>query len=275
MGIKSFPPYTPTRRFQTYDDFSDITKTKPEKSLTVPLKKTGGRNNQGRVTVRFRGGGHKRKYRIIDFKRNRLGDVAKVIAIEYDPNRSARIALVEYEDGERRYIIAPHGLQVGMTITQGEDAPLEIGNALPLAKIPEGIDIHNIEFIPGKGGQLVRSAGTAAQILAKEGNYAFVKLPSGEIRKIHLKCYATIGRVSKIYHDEIVLGKAGRSRWLGRRPHVRGICMNPVSHPMGGGEGRSKGHLPQSPTGVPAKGYRTRKKKPSSKFIVKRRYDEV
>ncbi len=274
MGIKKYTPYTPTRRYQTYDDFSDITKFEPEKSLCEPLKKTGGRNNQGRITCRHRGGGHKRKYRIIDFKRDRIGEWAVVKAIEYDPNRSARIALVEYEDGEKRYIIAPHGLRLGQRITQGPDAPLEVGNALPLEKIPEGVEIHNIELTPGRGGQLVRAAGTYAQILSKEGNYAHVKLPSGEIRMIHLKCYATIGRVSKLYHDEIILGKAGRTRWLGRRPKVRGVVMNPVDHPMGGGEGRSKGHLPQSPTGVLAKGYRTRKKrKPSSRFIIKRRYE--
>jgi len=270
MGIKSFKPYTPSRRFMTVSDFSDITKTEPEKSLIVPKKKTGGRNNFGRITARHRGGGHKRFYRIIDFKRDKHGIPAKVAAIEYDPNRSARIALLHYADGEKRYIIAPQGLKVGDTVISGEDAPLKVGNALPLAKIPEGIPIHNIELVPGKGGQLVRAAGTSAVILAKEGKYAHVQLPSGEIRLINLKCYATIGEVSNPEHKYIVLGKAGRSRWLGWRPHVRGMAMNPVDHPHGGGEGRNKGKIPKTPWGKITKGKKTRNpRKPSSKFIVR------
>jgi len=272
MGVKKFRPYTPSRRFMTVSDFSEITKEEPEKSLLVPLKKSGGRNNTGRVTVRFRGGGHRRHYRIIDFKRDKIGVPGKVVSIEYDPNRTARIALIQYVDGEKRYIIAPVDLKVGDTVMSGPDAEIRLGNALPLAKIPEGIPIHNIELVPGKGGQLVRSAGTSAVILSKEGNYAHVQLPSGEIRLINLKCYATIGQVSNVDHENIVLGKAGRTRWLGRRPHVRGMVMNPVDHPLGGGEGRSKsGRHPCSPTGV-VDGKKTRKKrKPSNRFIVRRR----
>ncbi len=275
MGLKRYKPTTPGLRFAVRPDFSEITKTEPEKSLTVPLKKTGGRNNQGRITVRFRGRGHKRLYRIIDFKRDKLDIEGKVIAIEYDPNRTARIALIEYPDGEKRYILWPEGLKVGDSIisTKSEKAEIKVGNCMPLRFIPLGTYIHNIELKIGKGGQLVRAAGTYAQIMAKEGNYAHVKLPSGEIRLIHLDCRATIGQVGNIEHDKEMLGKAGRKRWLGRRPHVRGVAMNPVDHPHGGGEGRaSQGNPhPVSPTGIPTKGYKTRKRKPSDKYIVKRR----
>ncbi|HDM89710.1 MAG TPA: 50S ribosomal protein L2 [candidate division WOR-3 bacterium] len=273
MGIKTYKPYTPSRRYITTSTFDEITKKKPEKSLTKAKKRSSGRNNHGRITVRFRGGGHKKKYRIIDTRRDKTGIPAKVVSIEYDPNRSARIALLSYIDGEKRYIIAPHGLKVGEWIQSGPGSEIKVGNALPLAEIPEGMEIHNIELVPGKGGQLVRAAGSAAYILAKEGNYAHVQLPSGEVRLINLKCMATIGRVSNIDHEGVVIGKAGRSRWLGRRPHVRGVVMNPVDHPLGGGEGRSKsGRPPASPWGQIAKGKKTRKKrKPSDRFIVKRR----
>jgi len=272
MGIKKYKPVTPSRRFMTGFTFEEITKAEPEKSLTEPLKKTGGRNNYGRITVRFRGGGHKRLYRIIDFRREKFGVPARVLSIEYDPNRTARIALVVYKDGEKRYIIAPDGLKVGDEIVSGPGSPLKVGNALPLAEIPEGMEIHNIELVPGKGGQLVRAAGTAAIILAKEGNYAHVQLPSGEVRLIHIKCLATIGRVSNIDNENIIIGKAGRTRWLGRKPHVRGTAMNPVDHPHGGGEGRTKGKIPRTPWGKITKGKKTRNpRKPSSKFIIKRR----
>jgi large subunit ribosomal protein L2 len=272
MGVKKFRPVTPSRRFMTVSDFSEITKEEPEKSLLEPLKKSGGRNNTGRITVRFRGGGHRRHYRIIDFKREKVGVPAKVVSIEYDPNRTARIALLQYVDGEKRYIIAPEGLKVGDMVMSGPDAEIKVGNALPLERIPEGIPIHNIELVPGKGGQLVRSAGASAVILSKEGKYAHVQLPSGEVRLINVKCYATIGQVSNLDHENVIIGKAGRSRWLGRRPHVRGMVMNPVDHPLGGGEGRSKsGRHPCSPTGV-VDGKKTRKKrKPSDRFIVRRR----
>lgn len=272
MGVKKFRPVTPSRRFMTVSDFSEITKEEPEKSLLEPLKKSGGRNNTGRITVRFRGGGHRRHYRIIDFKREKVGVPAKVVSIEYDPNRTARIALLQYMDGEKRYIIAPEGLKVGDMVMSGPDAEIKVGNALPLERIPEGIPIHNIELAPGKGGQLVRAAGASAVILSKEGKYAHVQLPSGEVRLINVKCYATIGQVSNLDHENVIIGKAGRSRWLGRRPHVRGMVMNPVDHPLGGGEGRSKsGRHPCSPTGV-VDGKKTRKKrKPSDRFIVRRR----
>jgi large subunit ribosomal protein L2 len=272
MGIKKYKPYTPSRRFMTTLDFSELTKKEPEKSLLVPLKKTGGRNNQGRITTRFRGGGHKRLYRIIDFKRDKDGVPARVLSIEYDPNRTAWIALLQYKDGEKRYIIAPDGLKVGDEVISGTGAPLRPGNALPLSEIPEGIEIHNIELIPGGGGKLVRAAGDAAMILSKEGNYAHVQLPSGEIRMINLKCKATIGRVSNPDNEVVVIGKAGRKRWMGRRPHVRGTAMNPCDHPHGGGEGRTKGKIPKSPWGWYTKGKKTRKKrKPSDRFIIKRR----
>ncbi|MCK4352886.1 50S ribosomal protein L2 [candidate division WOR-3 bacterium] len=271
MGIKKRKPVTPTQRYQTYSDFSDITNRVPRKSLLSPLHRTGGRNNLGRVTARHRGGGHKRMYRIIDFKRNKFGIPARVETIEYDPNRSANIALLSYKDGERRYIIAPFGLKPGDGVVSGKGSPLKVGNTLPLREIPIGIEVHNLELTPGRGGQLVRSAGRATQIIAKEGSYAHIKLPSGEVRLISLDCLATLGRVSNVEHDGIVIGKAGRSRHMGWRPRVRGTQMNPVDHPMGGGEGKSKGHIPQSPTGIPAKGFRTRRKKLSDKYIIQRR----
>ena len=270
MGVKVYKPTTPGRRGMTGFTFEEITKTEPEKSLIEPLKKSGGRNNKGHITVRRRGGGHKRHYRIIDFRRDKRDMKAKVIAIEYDPNRSARIALLEYEDGEKRYILWPEGLKVGDEVMAGENAEIKVGNALPLRKIPSGTPIHNIELYKGRGGQLVRAAGTWAQILAKEEKYAHVKLPSGEVRLIHLDCYATIGQVGNADHENISLGKAGRARWLGRRPKVRGVAMNPVDHPMGGDT--AGGRPSVSPWGWPSKGYKTRKKKKASdKFIVKRR----
>ena len=273
MPIKKFKPTSPGRRFVTVSDFSDITKTEPEKSLVVPLKKNAGRNSSGRITVRHKGGGHKRMYRIIDFKRDKDGVPAKVAAIEYDPNRSARIALLHYLDGEKRYIIAPHGLQVGQMVESGPDADIKVGNALPLANIPVGTIIHNIELYPGHGGQLVRSAGTSAQLMAKEGKYATIRLPSGEMRLVLQTCRATIGQVGNIDHENITIGKAGRNRWLGIRPTVRGSAMNPVDHPHGGGEGKAPiGRHPVTPWGKPALGVRTRRKnKPTDKFIVKRR----
>ncbi len=273
MGIKSFKPVTPARRFMTVSTFEEITRDEPEKSLLEPLKKTGGRNNQGRITVWWRGGGHKRRYRVIDFKRDKDGIPAKVFSIEYDPNRSARIALLHYADGEKRYIIAPKDLKVGDIVMSGENVEIKPGNALPLRNIPLGTFIYNLEYLPGHGGKIARSAGTYCQLLAKEGDYAHVKLPSGEIRLFKLDCKATIGQVSNEDHINITIGKAGRSRWLGRRPHVRGVAMNPCDHPLGGGEGRSHGgRHPCTPWGKPTKGYKTRKKnKPSNRWILKRR----
>lgn len=272
MPIKTYKPYTPVRRFITVEDFSVLTKKKPEKSLIVSLKKKGGRNNTGQIMVRHRGGGSKRYYRIIDFKRDKFDIPAKVVAIEYDPNRSCRIALLEYSDGEKRYIIHPLGLNIGDTVMSGPNVEINIGNALPLEKIPSGTFIHNIELIPGKGGQFVRSAGSAAQILAKEGDYAQVRMPSGEIRLISLKCMATIGQVGNIDHENVSLGSAGRSRHLGIRPTVRGTAMNAVDHPHGGGRGKSKGNnQPRSPWNQPAKGYKTRHKKVWDWLIVRRR----
>jgi len=271
MGIRRLKSTSSGARFMTVADFSEVTKKEPEKSLTRPLKSTGARNNQGRITVRFRGGRHKRRYRIIDFRRDKWGVPAKVAAIEYDPNRSARIALLHYADGEKRYILAPLGLQVGDTVMAGPEAEIRPGNALPLKDIPLGTFIHNLELQPGKGGQVARSAGAYAQLMAKEGKYAHVRMPSGEIRLFLLGCMATVGQVGNVDHENITLGKAGRARWLGRRPHVRGTAMNPVDHPHGGGEGRTKGRHPVSPWGWPTKGYKTRKKKPSDKWIVKRR----
>lgn len=273
MGIKSFKPYTPGRRHMTVSTFEEITTSKPEKSLLAPLKKHGGRNQQGRLTVRHQGGGHKRRYRIIDFKRNKDGIPAKVATIEYDPNRSARIALLNYVDGEKRYILAPNGLKVGDKVESGSEADIKIGNALPLKNIPVGTMIHNIEMKIGKGGQLVRSAGVAAQLMAKEGNYATIRMPSGEVRKIHINCRATIGQVGNLDHENITIGKAGRSRWMGIRPANRGVAMNPVDHPHGGGEGRSpvgRKH-PVTKWGKCAMGAKTRKKKASDKLIVRRR----
>ncbi|MEW6725581.1 MAG: 50S ribosomal protein L2 [Bacillota bacterium] len=273
MATKKFKPTSPGRRFVTVSDFAEITAAEPEKSLVQPLKRTGGRNTQGRLTVRHQGGGHKRKYRIIDFKRDKDGIPAKVVSIEYDPNRSANIALVSYADGEKRYILAPVGLQVGQTIVSGPDADIKVGNALPLRNIPAGTLIHNLEYYPGQGAKVVRSAGGAAQLMAKEGDYAHVRLPSGEVRLFSMDCKATIGQVGNLEHENITVGKAGRNRWLGIRPTVRGVVMNPVDHPHGGGEGRSPiGRAPVTPWGKPALGAKTRKKnKPSDKLIVKRR----
>ena len=274
MGIKTYNPYTPSRRHMTGSDFSEITKSTPEKSLTVSLKKTAGRNTQGKITVRHRGGGSRRKYRIIDFKRNKDGIPAKVVSIEYDPNRTANIALLQYADGEKAYILAPNKLKVGMTIMNGADAEVKIGNALPLTNIPVGTEIHNIELYPGKGGQLVRSAGNSAQLMAKEGKYATVRLPSGEMRLVPVVCRATVGQVGNIEHDLINVGKAGRKRHMGIRPTVRGSVMNPNDHPHGGGEGKTGIGRPGpcTPWGKPALGLKTRKKnKQSNKLIVRRR----
>lgn len=272
MAVKKVKPTSPGRRFQRFSTFEEITKKSPEKSLLKRLKKTGGRNVNGRITSRHRGGGHKRHYRVIDFKRDKLDVPAKVAAIEYDPNRSARIALLHYADGEKRYILAPLKLNIGDTVIAGDGADIKPGNSLPLKNIPLGTHIHNIELRLGKGGQIVRSAGTYAQLMAKEDKYAQVKLPSGEVRMVLVNCKATIGQIGNLMHENISLGKAGRKRWLGKRPKVRGVAMNPVDHPMGGGEGRSSGgRHPCSPWGMPTKGYRTRKNKRTDKFIVKRR----
>ncbi len=273
MAVKKYKPATPARRWQTVPAFEEITVRRPEKALTLPLRKSGGRNFTGRITSRHRGGGHRRRLRIIDFKRDKVEVPAKVISIEYDPNRSARIALVEYADAERRYIIAPLGLSVNDQIVSSANAEIKTGNTLPLRNIPTGIMIHNLEMEPGRGGQIVRSAGNGAVVMAKEGDFAHVKLPSGEIRLLHLNCRATIGQVGNLEHDTISLGKAGRSRWLGIRPQSRGVAMNPVDHPLGGGEGKSSGgRHPVSPWGQPTKGYKTRKrKKLSSKYIIRRR----
>ncbi|MGI5876275.1 MAG: 50S ribosomal protein L2 [Dethiobacteria bacterium] len=274
MAIKKFVSTSPGRRFMTVSDFKEITKTEPEKSLLKPLKKKAGRNAQGRMTVRHRGGGHKRKYRVIDFKRDKDGVPARVAAIEYDPNRSARIALLHYVDGEKRYILAPHGLEVGATVSSGPGAEIKPGNTLPLQNIPVGTVVHNIEMLPGKGGQLARSAGSEAQLAAKEGKYGHIKLPSGEVRLVLLKCRATVGQVGNVEHENITVGKAGRSRWLGIRPSVRGSAMNPVDHPHGGGEGKAPigRKSPLTPWGKPTLGYKTRsKKKKSDQFIVRKR----
>jgi large subunit ribosomal protein L2 len=276
MALKTFRPLTPTQRFKQTSAYDDVTKDRPERSLVEPLKRTGGRNNRGRLTSRHIGGGHKRKYRIVDFKR-RLRDVeATVEAIEYDPNRSARIALLNYKTGEKSYILAPNGLEVGAKVIAGDDVPPEIGNALPLKAIPLGTVVHNLEIIPGRGGQIARSAGQQAVLSNREAGYALVRMPSGEIRKIHENAYATIGQVGNTDHMNVSSGKAGRTRWLGRRPHVRGMAMNPIDHPMGGGQGKSKGgggrHHPVSPWGQLAKGFKTRRKhKSSDAFIVERR----
>ncbi len=272
MAVKRVKPTSPGRRFQTYATFEEVSKKSPEKSLVKILKKSGGRNNNGRITARHRGGGHKRYYRIIDFKRDKDGIPAKVAAIEYDPNRSARIALLHYADGEKRYILAPLNLKVGDSVMSGPEADIKPGNALPLANIPLGTQIHNIELRLGKGGQIVRCAGTFAQLMAKEDRYALVKLPSGEVRMVLIKCKATIGQIGNLMHENVTMGKAGRTRWKGWRPKVRGVAMNPVDHPMGGGEGRSSGgRHPCSPWGMPSKGYRTRKNKRTDRYIVKRR----
>jgi large subunit ribosomal protein L2 len=273
MGMRAYKPTSAGRRFATVLDFSEITKSKPEKALLGPVRKTGGRNNRGRITSRFRGGGHKRRFRIIDFKRDKDGVPGKVASIEYDPNRSARIALIQYADGERRYILAPSGVQVGDVLFSGEKVEPRTGNAMPLRNIPQGLAIHNIELTPGKGAQLVRTAGSVAQLAAKEGDYAQVSLPSGEIRLVHLNCRATIGQVGNLDHQNVWYGKAGRRRWLGRRPHNRGTSMNPVAHPLGGGEGRTGGgRHPCSPWGKLSKGQKTRKRRNrSNPFIVRRR----
>jgi len=274
MPIKSYKPYTASRRFMTVSSFEDLSKNKPEKSLVKGLIKTGGRNNFGRITSRFRGGGHKRLYRQIDFKRDKDGIEAKVVSIEYDPNRSARIALLSYKDGEKRYIISPEGLKVGQKVLSGPDADITVGSCLPLKYIPLGTIVHNIELYPGKGGQLVRSAGTGAQIMSKEGNMVSLRMPSGEVRFVNSQCKATIGQVSNLDHENVSIGKAGRSRWLGRRPHNRGASMNPVDHPHGGGEGKAPiGHPgPLTPWGKPTLGHKTRKRhKSSDKYILRRR----
>ncbi len=272
MPIRKYKPTSPGRRFQSVQDFDEITARTPYKPLTEPLFKSGGRNNQGEITTWWRGGGHKRSYRIIDFKRDKRDIPAKVSTIEYDPNRSARIALVTYADGEKRYILQPVGVKVGDTIVAGENADILPGNALPLKNIPLGTLVHNVELRPGKGGQIARSAGSAVQVVAKEGEYATVKLPSGELRLIAHECLATIGQMGNVDHENVSIGKAGRTRWLGRRSHVRGVAMNPVDHPLGGGEGKtSGGRHPVSPWGMPTKGYKTRRRKDTDRFILQRR----
>ncbi|MBU1712156.1 MAG: 50S ribosomal protein L2 [Proteobacteria bacterium] len=272
MAVKKVKPTSPGRRFQVYSSFEEVTSSQPEKSLIKASNKSGGRNVHGHITSRHIGGGSKRHYRIIDFKRNKRGIPARVASIEYDPNRSARIALLHYVDGEKRYILAPLNLSVDDTVMSGPEADIKPGNSLPLSNIPLGTHIHNIELKVGKGGQIVRSAGTFAQLMAKEKKYALIKLPSGEVRMVLLNCCATIGQLGNVVHENIALGKAGRKRWLGKRPKVRGVAMNPVDHPMGGGEGRSSGgRHPCSPWGVPSKGYKTRKNKRTSSYIVKKR----
>jgi len=272
MALISRKPTSPGRRFQTTTDFAEITRSEPEKSLVRPLKKSGGRNCHGRITCRYRGGGHKRRYRLIDFKRNKLEVPAKVATIEYDPNRTTRIALLHYVDGEKRYILAPQDLRVGDTVVSSATADIKPGNTLPLLNIPNGTLVHNVEMKPGKGGQLARAAGSAAQLMAKEGRQAHLKLPSGEVRMVPVECRATIGQLSNVEQENVCLGKAGRKRWEGKRPHVRGVVMNPVDHPMGGGEGKSSGgRHPCTPWGVPTKGYKTRKPKASDRYIVKHR----
>ncbi len=272
MGIRKYKPTSPGRRGMSVLTTEDLTRKKPEKGLTESLSGTGGRNNLGEITVWHRGGGHKRKYRVIDFKRNKAGIPAKVAALEYDPNRSARIALLHYADGEKRYILAPNGLSVGDTVLAGPEADIKPGNALPIRNIPVGTLVHNIELKIGKGGQLARSAGAVAQILAKEGRYAHLRLASGEVRLVFMDCMATVGQVGNLEHEKVSLGKAGRSRWKGIRPTVRGVAMNPVDHPLGGGEGRSSGgRHPCTPWGKPTKGYRTRKNPSTDRYIVKRR----
>jgi large subunit ribosomal protein L2 len=272
MGIKKFNPTTPSRRFMSSSDFAEVTTDTPEKGLIKSRNRSGGRNNRGRITMRRRGGGHKRRYRVIDFKRNKEGVPGKVASIEYDPNRSARIALIHYADGEKRYILWPVNLEVGATIITDDTADIQPGNCMHLHAVPLGTWVHNIEMQIGRGGQLCRSAGSYAQMMAKEGDLVLLRLPSGELRQVHRNCMATIGQIGNLDHENQTIGKAGRSRWLGRRPKVRGTAMNPVDHPHGGGEGRSKGRHPVTPWGKPTKGYKTRsKKKPSTKFIVKRR----
>ena len=272
MGIRNYKPTSPARRGMTGYDFSEITSGRPLKKLTESRRRHGGRNNRGWITIWHRGGGHKKRYRLIDFRRDKRGVPAKVAAIEYDPNRTARIARLHYKDGEKRYILAPLGLELGATVVAGEGADIVVGNALPLRNVPLGTTVHNIELKPGKGGQMARSAGAGAQLLAKEGDYAQLRLPSGEVRKVHVSCYATIGMIGNLDHENVSIGKAGRKRWLGRRPIVRGVAMNPVDHPLGGGEGKSSGgRHPVSPWGMPTKGYKTRENKRTDRFIVRRR----
>jgi len=272
MAIRKYKPTSAGRRFQTVQTFDEITETKPYKPLTEPLTKSGGRNSLGRVTMWQRGGGHKRAYRVIDFKRDKKDVPGTVSTVEYDPNRSARIALVTYADGEKRYILQPLGVKVGDTVVAGEQVDILPGNTLPLKNIPLGTQLHNVEIKPGKGGQIARSAGSSVQLIAKEGNYASLRMPSGEVRRILKECLATVGQVGNVDHENITIGKAGRTRWLGRRPNVRGVAMNPVDHPLGGGEGASAGgRHPVSPWGMPTKGYKTRRRKPSDKFIQQRR----
>jgi len=272
MPVRKYKPTSPGRRDMSVSSFDELTTGKPQKSLMRPLKKRAGRNNQGRITTRHQGGGHKRQYRLIDFKRNKIGVPAKVATIEYDPNRSARIALLQYADGEKRYMLAPNGLKVGDPIMAGPEADIRVGNALPIANIPVGSVIHNVELQAGRGGVLVRSAGVQAQLVAKEGDYGSIRMPSGEMRMVHVKCMATLGQVGNVEHSLITIGKAGRARHMGRRPSVRGSVMNPADHPHGGGEGRAPiGGQPQTPWGKPTLGYRTRRSKPSDKFIVRRR----
>jgi large subunit ribosomal protein L2 len=272
VALKKFNPTSPGRRFMTALTFEEITKDRPEKALTEPKKRSGGRNNKGHITMWWRGGGHKKRYRLVDFRRDKVGIPARVAAVEYDPNRSARLALLHYTDGEKRYILWPDGLAVGATVLSGESADILPGNCLPLRAIPAGTTLHNIELRPGKGGQIVRSAGGAAQLVAKEGEYAQVKLPSGEVRRILVECRATVGQVGNIDHKNVSYGKAGRKRWLGKKPHNRGVVMNPVDHPHGGGEGKtSGGRHPVTPWGKPTKGAKTRRNKRTQQFIVKRR----
>jgi len=272
MPVKSFKPVTPSRRYMTVLTREDLSKKKPEKSLTEGKRKSGGRTSTGRTAVRFIGGGHKQALREVDFKRNKTGIPAKVAAIEYDPNRSARLALLHYVDGEKRYIVAPVGLEVGRTVMSGPEADILVGNALPLKNIPAGTIVHNIELRPGKGGQMARSAGAQAQLVSKEGDYALLKLPSGEVRRVLTACMATVGQVGNLDHENVALGKAGRTRWLGKRPHNRGVSMNPVDHPHGGGEGRtSGGGHPRTPWGQPTRGFKTRNNKRTNKFIVTRK----
>lgn len=272
MGIKTLKPTSPARRYQTYLTNDELSKVRPLKSLTESKTRTNGRNNIGHLTVRHRGGGHKRLYRVVDFKRDKIGIPATVATIEYDPNRTARIALLHYADGEKRYILAPNGLKIGAKLLSGPDADIVIGNALPLKNIPLGTEVHNIELRPHKGGQLARSAGSKAQLIAKDGELAQLRMPSGEIRRIPIVCYATVGQVGNTEHENVSIGKAGRNRWKGKRPTVRGVAMNPVDHPMGGGEGKtSGGRNPVTPWGQPTRGYKTRTNKTTDKFIVKRR----
>ncbi|HEX5719225.1 MAG TPA: 50S ribosomal protein L2 [Thermoanaerobaculia bacterium] len=272
MPVKERKPVNSSSRFQTYLTFDEITSDRPHKALTKGKSKTGGRNNQGQLTSWWRGGGHKRRYRVIDFKRDKHGVPAKVASIEYDPNRSARIALLNYADGEKRYILWPNGLKMGAEVVSGPAAEVNLGNAMPLRRIPLGTVVHNIELKIGKGGQMVRSAGTGAQLMARDGGWAQVKLPSGEVRRVHVECYATVGQVGNLEHENVSIGKAGRNRWLGYKPHNRGVSMNPVDHPMGGGEGRtSGGRHPTTPWGTPTKGYKTRNNKRTDSMIVRRR----